>query len=130
MEASDIIIGTNTRSSVNSAINGVRKQIIAQANLAGATGTLEGSYPSWKPNVNSELLALAKKTYQEKFGEDPKVEAIHAGLETGIIGDNFSGMDMISIGPDIEFPHSPDERLGAESVESFWGYLAAILEKL
>jgi dipeptidase D len=130
MQNNEIVIGTNTRSSINSAIDGVRNQIIAQASLAGAVGTKEGSYPSWKPNMNSELLALTKGVYKEKFGEDPKIEAIHAGLETGIIGDNFQGMDMISIGPDIEFPHSPDERMRIESVTKFWDYLVAILEKL
>jgi dipeptidase D len=130
MEGNEIRIGTNTRSSVNSAIDGVRNQIIAQGMLAGAKGTKEGSYPSWKPNMKSELMALAKGVYKEKFQEDPKIEAIHAGLETGIIGDNFQGMDMISIGPDIEFPHSPDERMRIESVTKFWDYLAAILERM
>ena len=130
MEGNEIKIGTNTRSSVNSAIDGVRNQIIAQAALAGAKGTKEGSYPSWKPNMKSELLALAKVVYQEKFQEEPKIEAIHAGLETGIIGDNFQGMDMISIGPDIEFPHSPDERMRMDSVTKFWDFLALLLEKL
>jgi len=130
MEGNEIKIGTNTRSSVNSAIDGVRNQIIAQAALAGAKGTKEGSYPSWKPNMKSELLALAKTVYQEKFQEEPKIEAIHAGLETGIIGDNFQGMDMISIGPDIEFPHSPDERMRTDSVTKFWDFLALLLEKL
>jgi dipeptidase D len=130
MDGNEIRIGTNTRSSINSAIDGVRNQIIAQGMLAGAKGTKEGSYPSWKPNMKSELMALAKGVYKEKFKEDPKIEAIHAGLETGIIGDNFPGMDMISIGPDIEFPHSPDERMRMESVTKFWDYLAAILEKM
>jgi dipeptidase D len=130
MQDNEIVIGTNTRSSINSAIDGVRNQIIAQASLAGAKGTKEGSYPSWKPNMNSELLALTNEVYKGMFKEDPKIEAIHAGLETGIIGDNFQGMDMISIGPDIEFPHSPDERMRIDSVTKFWDFLVAILEKL
>jgi dipeptidase D len=130
MDGAEIKIGTNTRSSVNSAIEGVRNQIIAQATLAGAKGTKEGSYPSWKPDMKSELLALAQEVYKGTFQEDPKIEAIHAGLEAGIIGDNFQGMDMISIGPDIEYPHSPDERMRVESVTKFWYYLAAILEKM
>jgi dipeptidase D len=130
MDDAEITIGANTRSSINSAIDSVRNQIIAQAKLAGAKATKEGSYPSWKPDMNSELLALAKGAYKQTFQEDPKIEAIHAGLETGIIGDNFEGMDMISIGPDIEYPHSPDERMKIESVPKFWEYLVAILEKL
>jgi dipeptidase D len=130
MKGSEIRVGTNTRSSINSAIDTVRDQIVALSALAGAKATKEGSYPSWKPNMKSELLALAKGVYSQMFQEEPKIEAIHAGLETGIIGDNFQGMDMISIGPDIEFPHSPDERMKIESVPKFWDYLVAILEKL
>jgi dipeptidase D len=126
----EIKIGCNTRSSMNSAIENVRNQIVATAKLVGAEAKKGDAYPSWKPNMNSDLLALAKNVYREKFGEDPKIEAIHAGLETGIIGEHFPGMDMISIGPDIEFPHSPDERLGIESVKKFWEYLVLLLEKL
>ncbi|UCE38006.1 MAG: aminoacyl-histidine dipeptidase [Thermoplasmata archaeon] len=130
MQNNDIIIGCNTRSSMNSAIEAVQSQIVATAQLAGAKATISDAYPSWKPNMDSELLALAKDTYKEKFGEEPKIKAIHAGLETGIIGEHFPGMDMISIGPDIEFPHSPDERLGISSVSNFWDYLLLVLEKL
>jgi dipeptidase D len=130
MQDNEIIIGCNTRSSMNSAIESVQNQLVATAQLAGAKATISDAYPSWKPNMNSELLALAKSTYKEKFGEDPKIEAIHAGLETGIIGEHFPGMDMISIGPDIEFPHSPDERLNIDTVKSFWEYLRLVLEKL
>ena len=64
------------------------------------------------------------------FGKDPEVKAIHAGLETAIIGEHFPGMDMISIGPQIEFPHSPDERVEITSVKTFWEYLVNMLEKL
>ncbi len=130
MQNNDTIIGCNTRSSMNSAIEAVQNQILAAAQLANAKATLSDAYPSWKPNMGSPLLALAKDTYKEKFGEDPKIKAIHAGLETGIIGEHFLGMDMISIGPDVQFPHSPDERLRIDSVESFWEYLGLILKKL
>jgi dipeptidase D len=130
MQDNEIIIGCNTRSSMNSAIESVQNQLVAQAQLAGAKATISDAYPSWKPNMSSELLALAKNTYKEKFGENPKIKAIHAGLETGIIGEHFPGMDMISIGPDIEFPHSPDERLNIDTVKSFWEYLRLVLEKL
>lgn len=130
MDGDDIIIGNNTRSSMNSAMESVRDEIIAIAKLAGAEGEKSASYPSWKPNMNSELLALAKQIYKEKFDKEPEIKAIHAGLETAIIGQHFPGMDMISIGPKIEFPHSPDERLEIASVKTFWEYLLAILEKL
>ncbi|MEE9152369.1 MAG: aminoacyl-histidine dipeptidase [Thermoplasmata archaeon] len=130
MEGNEIIIGCNTRSSVNSAMESVRDNIMAIAQLAGAKGTKEGSYPSWKPNMKSELLATAKGVYKEKFGEDPEMKAIHAGLETSIIGAHFPKMDMISVGPLIEYPHSPDERVKINSVKIFWEYLVSLLEKL
>jgi dipeptidase D len=124
------LLGSSSRSSINSAMNYVRDNIVATAELAGGVGEKGDSYPSWKPNVNSELLNVSQNLYKEMFGKEPEVKAIHAGLETGIIGDNFPGMDMISIGPQIEFPHSPDERVQIESVKTFWEYLVALLEKL
>jgi dipeptidase D len=124
------LMGSSSRSSINSAMNYVRDNIVATAELAGGIGEKGDSYPSWKPNVNSELLNISQNLYKEMFGKEPEVKAIHAGLETGIIGDNFPGMDMISIGPQIEFPHSPDERVQIESVKTFWEYLVALLEKL
>jgi dipeptidase D len=129
-KGNEIIIGCNTRSSMNSAIESVRDQIITIGKLAGAKGAKEGNYPSWKPNINSELLGLAKRVYKEKLGKEPEIKAIHAGLETAIIGQHFPGMDMISIGPQIEFPHSPDERVEISSVKIFWDYLVGLLERL
>jgi len=125
-----IIIGCNTRSSSNSAMESVRDSLIASAELAGAKGKKSDSYPSWKPNISSELLRLAKDVYMEKFKKEPEIKAIHAGLETAIIGQHFPGMDMISIGPQLEYPHSPDERLEISSIKPFWDYLVAILNKL
>jgi dipeptidase D len=130
MEEDVIILGCNTRSSMNSSIESVRDKIIATAKLAGAEATKEGHYPSWKPNMNSELLGIAKRTYRDKLGKDPEIKAIHAGLETAIIGQHFPGMDMISIGPLLEFPHSPDERLDIDSVDKFWDYVIYLLENL
>jgi dipeptidase D len=124
------LIGTSSRSSINSAMNSVRDNIVAAAELAGGIGEKGDSYPSWKPNVNSELLKTSKELYKVMFDKEPEVKAIHAGLETGIIGEHFPGMDMISIGPQIEFPHSPDERVHIQSVKTFWEYLVALLEKL
>ncbi len=80
--------------------------------------------------MKSELLGTAKKVYKENFGDEPEIKAIHAGLETSIIGDHFPGMDMISVGPQIEYPHSPDERVEISSVNTFWEYLLSLLEKL
>ncbi|UCE75128.1 MAG: aminoacyl-histidine dipeptidase [Methanomassiliicoccales archaeon] len=130
MEGDEVIIGANTRSSINSAIENVRNQIVATGELAGAQGIKSDAYPSWKPNMNSELLSIAKGVYKNKFASEPEIKAIHAGLETSIIGAHFPGMDMISIGPQIEYPHSPDERVQIASIKTFWEYIVALLEKL
>lgn len=130
MQENDIIIGCNTRSSMNSAIENVRNQLIATVKMAGGEGSKGDIYPSWKPNMNSELLGTAKQVYKEKFGSEPEIKAIHAGLETAIIGQHFPGMDMISIGPILEFPHSPDERLEIPSVKTIWDYVVVLLERL
>jgi dipeptidase D len=130
MEENDIIIGCNSRSSMNSAMETTRDQIVACGMLAGAKCRKGESYPSWKPNMKSEILGIAKGVYQDKYGMPPEIKAIHAGLETSIIGAHFPGMDMISIGPQIEYPHSPDERVEIQSVKTFWEYLVALLEKL
>jgi dipeptidase D len=79
--------------------------------------------------VSSRLLGVVKEVYAEHLGE-PEVGAVHAGLECGIIGEKYDGMDMVSFGPQIEFPHSPDERVKVDSVESFYTVLRAVLERL
>ncbi len=86
-----------------------------------------GDYPGWQPNTNSNILTIAKKTYSELFDKEPVVKVIHAGLECGIIGGKYSNLDMISIGPTIKHPHSPDEKVHIESVEKFWNYLKTLL---
>jgi dipeptidase D len=80
--------------------------------------------------MGSPILATVKGVHRRVLGAEPKVKAIHAGLETGIIGEKYPGMDMVSIGPQIEFPHSPDERVHIGSVERFWRLLRAVLEEL
>jgi dipeptidase D len=102
----------------------------AVAELSGAKVTEEKPYPGWKPNLNSNILKLSKKIFKEMYNEEPKVEAIHAGLECGIIGENFPGMDMISIGPTIKYPHSPEEQLHVSTVDKFYKYVLKILENV
>jgi dipeptidase D len=80
--------------------------------------------------MDSELLRVMRRLHAEVLGEEPAVKAIHAGLETGILGEKYPGMDMISFGPQIEFPHSPDERVHVASVERFWKLLTATLAEL
>jgi dipeptidase D len=121
---------TNTRSSVASELRGVRSRIRAVASLAGADVELGDAYPGWTPNLESPLLAAVRAVYTDHLGRDPHITAIHAGLETGIIGQKVPGMDMVSIGPQIEFPHSPDERVRIPSVDEFFILLVRALEQL
>ncbi len=119
-----------TRSSVESRKEEVQEIIESCFALAGAKVEFSGSYPGWKPNLNSRILALMKETYQEEYHEDPRVIIIHAGLECGIIGRNYPDMDMISFGPTIKHPHSPEEKVNIPSVEKFYHFLLATLRKL
>ena len=121
-------ISMNSRSSVGSAIHAAKDKIRCLAELAGAVLEEGGQYPGWKPNLDSRALKVVRTTHMELFGIDPKVEAIHAGLECGIIGEKYPGMDMISFGPQIENPHSPAERVHVGSVEKFWNLLIATLK--
>lgn len=98
--------------------------------LAGAKVEYGGSYNGWQPNINSPILNTMTATYQELFDKTPAINVIHAGLECGIIQGIYPAMDMISFGPDLEFPHSPDERIHIPSVEKTWKFLLATLERI
>ncbi len=119
-----------TRSSVNSALEAARAGLRALGETAGGKVTLEPAYPGWKPNLDSRLLQLFKKVHKEVTGKEPEVMAIHAGLECGILGEHFPGMDMISIGPDMKAVHSPDEKLSIPSTQRFYKLLKTLLEAL
>lgn len=103
-------------------------RIVSLARLTGARVTSGNGYPGWQPNLNSDLLARAKRIYRELFDGEPVIEIIHAGLECGIIGTKYEGMDMISIGPTIKNPHSPQEKLHLPSLEKVYRFTAALLE--
>ena len=105
-------------------------QIAAVGRLAGASVETGNEYPGWEPNTDSPILATCRRLYKETFSTEPKVLAIHAGLECGLIGERVGDMDMISIGPRIEGAHSPDERVYINSVQSFWKYLKVVLAEL
>ena len=96
----------------------------------GATAESSGSYHGWKPNIDSPILATMKKVYNEKFGKEPKVMVIHAGLECGILGAKYPNWDMISFGPTLVHPHSPDEALNIKSVTPFWEFLVETLKNV
>jgi len=119
-----------TRSSVESAKFDMANTLKATFEIAGYDVTFSGSYPGWKPNVNSPILKLLTETYDKLFNEKANVVACHAGLECGILGTNYPNMDMISFGPTIQGAHSPDEKANIKSTQKFWKYLLTILENI
>jgi len=119
---------SSQRSSVMSRLSAVTGQIKAAAALAGAEAETGGGYPAWQPDMDSSLLKRCKGVYQNLFGKEPLVEVIHAGLECGIISSKYAGMDAISVGPTLENPHSPDERLYIPSVGRIWTFLVELLK--
>lgn len=119
-----------TRSSVESRKEELASVIHSAFALAGAKVEFSGAYPGWKPNFKSGLLKTMKETYVKEFGNEPRIVTIHAGLECGIIGSKYAGMEMISFGPTIEHPHSPDERVNIATVQKFYRYVLAALRQL
>jgi len=111
------------RSSVNSEKEELGEAIASVFELAGAEVELTGSYDGWNPNMRSPILAAMRSSYESLYGREPSVTAIHAGLECGIIGSKYPGMDMISFGPTICYPHSPDEKVDIASVGRFYEFL-------
>jgi dipeptidase D len=120
----------SSRSSEASALAALRQRIRAIAGLSGADVEEDDGHPGWKPDVSSHLLDVLKEVHEQVTGNAPEVGAVHAGLECGIIGEKYPGMDMISFGPQIEFPHSPDERVKVDSVGVFYQLLTRTLERL
>jgi dipeptidase D len=125
-----ISLATSQRSSVASEINEICDTVRAIMELSGAEVAQGDGYPGWKPNLDSPILTLAKRTYKDLYGREPAVKAIHAGLECGIIGERQPGMDMLSFGPTMSGVHSPDEKLYVETVPKFWAFLLAILKNV
>ena len=115
------------RSSADSMKEFLADSLSACFALAGMKVELSGAYSGWQPNVNSPILHAMKCSYQQQFGAEPAVKVIHAGLECGIIGANYPGLDMISFGPTLRSPHSPDERANIPSVGKFYDFLVATL---
>ena len=130
VEVSDgtIMVNCLTRSSVDSAKMDLANALKSTFELARCEVQFNGEYPGWTPNADSAILKIAEAKYKELFKEDPKVAACHAGLECGILGQNYPDLDMISFGPTINGAHSPDERVSISSVQKFWKFLLAILE--
>ena len=129
-ENNQVVVFCLTRSSVESRKEELKQVIHSAFALAGADVQFSGAYPGWQPNFKSRILGIMKDVYAKEFGNELRVLTIHAGLECGIIGRNYPGMEMVSFGPTIKHPHSPDERVNIATVQKFYHYLLAILKSL
>jgi len=123
-----INIASLQRSAVDSEKAKVAQQFFDVFTKAGGKAEFSGNYPGWKPNVKSPILKAMKEGYNAKFGKIPEVKVIHAGLECGILGAKYPNWDMISFGPTIRNPHSPDEMVNIKTVELFWEFLVITLK--
>jgi len=128
--ADSITLATSQRSSVASEIEEIAQSVASAFALGAAKVAHSDGYPGWKPNLDSPILKLAAQTYESLFGKAPEVKAVHAGLECGIIGERIPGMDMVSFGPTLKDVHTPDEKILIDTVEKYWKFLLAILEKV
>jgi len=123
-------IVTSQRSAIENSMLAAARMIATVCGLAGFEVEHTGKYPGWKPEPNSEIVRKLQEVHKKLFGEPAKLIAMHAGLECGVIGEKYPGMQMVSFGPTIVGPHSPNERVQISSVESFWNYLKLVLENL
>jgi dipeptidase D len=123
-------IVTSQRSAIESSMLAAARMVATICGLAGFEAKHAGKYPGWKPEPNSDIVRKLQEVHKKLFGEPAKLIAMHAGLECGVIGEKYPGMQMVSFGPTIVDPHSPNERVQISSVESFWNYLKLVLENL
>jgi dipeptidase D len=126
----EILVTTSQRSSVESEKQDITNMVSSVFKLAGARTKTSDGYPGWSPNPNSEIVAITEKLYVDLFKVKPEVLAIHAGLECGLIGDKYPGMDMISYGPTVKGAHSPDEAINIETVQKFWNLTLEVLKNI
>jgi len=126
----EVEIVTSQRSAIEGSKNIAKRLVATACLLAGFEVEHSSSYPGWKPEPNSDIVRKSKEVFEKMYGNTPNLIAMHAGLETGVLGVNYPEMQMISFGPQIEHPHSPAERVQISSVAEFWKYLTAVLEAL
>jgi dipeptidase D len=124
-----IEVVTSQRSSVESSKKELAESIATLFKEAGGEAVHSGGYPGWKPDRNSEILHISEQSYRNLFNEQPRIKAVHAGLECGLFLQKYPGLDMISFGPTIKGAHTPEERIEIESVDKFWRFLLDLLEK-
>ena len=125
-----ITIKALLRSSVDSAKDDLENMFESLYSLSNAKILFDGQYPGWKPNMDSPILKTMQEIYNNKFGKIPEIKGIHAGLECGLLGGTYPNWDMISFGPTIRFPHSPDEKVKIDTVQPFWDFIVATLENI
>ena len=130
IENDTLTLLSSQRSSIETQLEYIISKVESVAELAGAAYDTNEGYPGWEPNPKSNILALCKNVYKELFGKEPHVEAIHAGLECGLIGAKFDGMDMISYGPTLKHPHSPEEKLHLPSIPKIWDFTVELLKAI
>ncbi len=130
MTSKNILVASSQRSSVASLKKDAADMVSSVFQLAGAKVSHGDGYPGWAPNMKSEILYVMRTKYKELFNEEPHVLAIHAGLECGLIGEKYPGMDMISFGPKMKGVHSPDEKLSIPSVQKSWKFVLEVLKNI
>lgn len=127
MQEDKIVVVTSQRSSVLSSRQDMSQMVRAAFELGGAVTDTGDGYPGWKPNPSSPILRIAVESYRRLFGVEPKVKAIHAGLECGLFLEKYPSLDMVSFGPTLRGVHSPDERMLIPTVDKFWRHLLDVL---
>ncbi|MCQ2314809.1 MAG: aminoacyl-histidine dipeptidase [Bacteroidales bacterium] len=129
-EGDTIMLASLQRSLVDASKDKLAEQIRKVLTNAGAEAVSSGSYPGWKPNIDSPILNTMKAVYKQLFNKEAKIMVVHAGLECGILGSKYPNWDMMSFGPTLVHPHSPDEALNIESVGLFWQFLTETLKNV
>ncbi len=130
LDGKAVTILTSQRSSIMSALDHIAEKVRTILENAGAAITLEGQHPAWEPDPDSKILKTFKDVYRKVTSSEPEVTAIHAGLECGVLGEKFPGMEMISFGPDMKDVHTPDEKLSISSVQRSWNFLLEVLKSI
>lgn len=130
MKGDEIVVTVHQRSSVDSRRDEIADRVRALFEMIGCSVAFDDAYVGWAPNPDSRVLEVAVESYEGLFGEKPKVEALHAGLECGLFLEKMPGLDMISFGPTLKDIHSPGEKANIPSVQAFWKYLCDILRRL
>ena len=129
-ETNTVTILCLIRSLIDSGRSYVEGMLQSLATITGAQCVSSGAYPGWKPDADSEIMQVFRDTYQQMYGNKPNIMVIHAGLECGLFKEPYPEMDMLSFGPTIKFPHSPDEKVKIDTVQMFWDQMLAILKNI